>query len=129
MAKKSPDLTESQYRAAGSGKVGRLARDKRFDLSRFDPTAKPFSSGNKARDRAATESLALELDALQNLFYADHRFKLLVVLQGTDTSGKDGTIRGVFGQMSALGVEEVLQLVELRREGFGGELVGRLVAA
>jgi PPK2 family polyphosphate:nucleotide phosphotransferase len=29
------------------------------------------------------------------------------VLQGTDTSGKDGTIRGVFGQMSALGVHTV----------------------
>ena len=34
-------------------------------------------------------------------------YKLLVVLQGTDTSGKDGTIRGVFGQMSALGVHTV----------------------
>ena len=41
------------------------------------------------------------------MFYADRRFKLLVVLQGTDTSGKDGTIRGVFGQMSALGVHTV----------------------
>jgi PPK2 family polyphosphate:nucleotide phosphotransferase len=29
------------------------------------------------------------------------------VLQGTDTSGKDGTIRGVFGRMSALGVHAV----------------------
>ena len=48
-----------------------------------------------------------ELDALQDLFYADRRFKLLVVLQGTDTSGKDGTIRGVFGQTSALGVHTV----------------------
>jgi hypothetical protein len=33
----------------------------------------------------------VELDTLQNLFYADKRYKLLVVLQGTDTSGKDGT--------------------------------------
>ena len=31
--------------------------------------------------------LALELDALQDLFLADRRFKLLVILQGTDTSG------------------------------------------
>ena len=52
-------------------------------------------------------ALATELDTLQNLFYADRRFKLLVVLQGTDTSGKDGTMRGVFGQMSALGVHTV----------------------
>jgi PPK2 family polyphosphate:nucleotide phosphotransferase len=100
MASKTPDLADYQYSAA-------LKDSKRFDLKRFDPSAKPFGSGDKARDREATAALALELDALQNLFYADHRFKLLVVLQGTDTSGKDGTIRGVFGQMSALGVHTI----------------------
>jgi PPK2 family polyphosphate:nucleotide phosphotransferase len=101
LAKKTPTLSDHQFSAALSGDA------KRFELARFDPAAKPFSSGDKARDKAATEALALELDTLQNLFYADRRFKLLVVLQGTDTSGKDGTIRGVFGQMSALGVHTV----------------------
>ena len=104
MPKKNPDLADYQF-------SGALARGKRgakaFDLRRFDPSAKPFGSGDKARDRETTAALALELDALQNLFWADKRFKLLVVLQGTDTSGKDGTIRGVFGQMSALGVHTV----------------------
>ena len=38
------------------------------------------------------------------MLFADRRFKVLVVLQGTDTSGKDGTIRGVFSKTSALGV-------------------------
>ncbi|GAA4424727.1 PPK2 family polyphosphate kinase [Acidovorax lacteus] len=76
-------------------------------LDAADPAAKPFSLGDKARDKAAVEALAEELDALQNLFYADRRHKLLVVLQGTDTSGKDGTIRAVFGRMSALGVHAV----------------------
>ena len=76
-------------------------------LEDFDPGAKPFSLGDKAQDKAAVEDLAVELDGLQNLFYADKRYKLLVVLQGTDTSGKDGTIRGVFGRMSALGVHAV----------------------
>ncbi len=76
-------------------------------LERFDPGAKPFSSGEKAMDKAAVEALAEELDGLQNLFYADRRYKLLVLLQGTDTSGKDGTVRGVFGRMSALGVRAV----------------------
>jgi len=75
-----------------------------FDLARFDPKARPFSSGNKAADKAAIDTLARELDRLQDVFYADRRFKLLVVLQGTDASGKDGTIRGVFSEMSALGV-------------------------
>jgi PPK2 family polyphosphate:nucleotide phosphotransferase len=79
----------------------------RFDLAGISPQAKPYSSGDKAGDKAAVDTLAHELDALQNLFYADRRFKMLVVLQGTDTSGKDGTLRGVFGQMSALGVHTV----------------------
>ena len=76
-------------------------------LSDFDPAAKPFSLGSKSEDKAAVQALAAELDTLQDLFYADKRYKLLVVLQGTDTSGKDGTIRGVFGRMSALGVHAV----------------------
>lgn len=105
----------------------------RFDLAGVDPRGRPFSAaalgngkGGKngkngngtttARDRdaereadrdaerEAVDALALELQALQNLLYADGRFALLVVLQGMDASGKDGTIRGVFGQMNALGV-------------------------
>ncbi len=103
MAKKPPQLADYQHSAAAEGKPAGAS----FDLARFDPAAKPFSSGDKAKDKAATEALALELDVLQNLFYADHRYKLLVVLQGTDTSGKDGTIRGVFGQMSPLGVHTI----------------------
>jgi len=85
---------------AGAGKKKGKARK----MAEFDPGAKPFSSGDKAGDKEAVEALALELDGLQNLFYADRRFKLLVILQGTDTSGKDGTLRGVFSRMSPLGV-------------------------
>ena len=76
-------------------------------IKNYDPAAKPFSTGSKQTDIAATEALAIELDGLQNLFYADRRYKLLVVLQGTDTSGKDGTVRGVFNRMSPLGVHTV----------------------
>ncbi len=103
MARPTPTLSDFQHRSAGSGRKG----GKRFALARFDPAAKPFSSGNKARDKARVAALATRIDQLQDLFYADRRFKLLVVLQGTDTAGKDGTIRGVFGQTSALGVHAV----------------------
>ena len=73
-------------------------------LSGFDPAARPFSSGDKAGDKLAVKSLALQIDGLQDLLFADRRFKVLVVLQGLDAAGKDGTIRSVFGQMSPLGV-------------------------
>lgn len=80
---------------------------KPFDLAGVDPAAKPFSCGDKARDKQRVEDLALELDELQNLLFADRRFKLLLILQGLDTSGKDGTLRTVFGRMSPLGVRTV----------------------
>lgn len=100
MAKQKPQLADFRFDAA-------LKKKGSFELSRIDPAAQPFSSGDKSRDVADTAALATSLDSLQNLFYADRRHKLLVVLQGTDTSGKDGTIRGVFGKMSALGVQTV----------------------
>ena len=109
--KKRSALDDYQFRDAPLLRNGETSAGKAgaqgFDLTRFDPTAKPYSSGDKTRDKAAARTLASELDGLQELFYADRRFKLLVVLQGTDTSGKDGTIRGVFGQMSALGVHTI----------------------
>ena len=76
-------------------------------MADFDPAAKPFSSGDKLRDKAAVEALVSELDTLQGLFYADKRYKLVVLLQGTDTAGKDGTLRDVFNRMSPLGVHTV----------------------
>ncbi len=73
-------------------------------LGDIAPDAKPFSSGDKTLDKATIETLATELDQLQERFYVDKRYKLLVVLQGTDTAGKDGTLRGVFSRTSPLGV-------------------------
>jgi len=76
-------------------------------LDALNPDDKPFSGGDKAADKEAVERLAGEIDALQNVFHPDGRYKLLVVLQGTDTAGKDGTVRGVFGRTSPLGVRTV----------------------
>ena len=112
-AQKAPDKAERKALASllrpwqapqTAGPAGGKSKRKAFSLVSFDPAAKPFSTGDKASDKQAVEALAVELDGLQNLFYADRRYKLLVILQGTDTSGKDGTLRGVFSQMSPLGV-------------------------
>ena len=104
--KKLADPESFQYAAAGQSGGAKSAAG-RFDLSKIDPADKPLSSGDKERDKQAVAALAAELDGLQEMLYADRRYKLLVVLQGTDASGKDGTIRGVFSQMSALGVHTV----------------------
>jgi PPK2 family polyphosphate:nucleotide phosphotransferase len=52
-----------------------------------------------------TEQALNELTSLQNVFYADRRYALLVVLQGRDASGKDGVIRHVFGACNPQGVQ------------------------
>lgn len=72
-----------------------------------DAGLKPLSSGDKAADKARTLELAQEIAGLQNVFYAEHGRKLLIVLQGMDTSGKDGTVKGVFGAVDPLGVRSV----------------------
>lgn len=73
----------------------------RVDLKDYDPR---YDDGlNKADGEPRLESLARELDELQELLYGAGTHSLLVILQGMDTSGKDGTIRGVFSKVSPLG--------------------------
>lgn len=93
--------------AAGWERLTLAATDPAFSLAAIDPGSKHFSSGDKDRDRAEVDRLAVKLDELQNLLFADRRHKVLVVLQGMDASGKDGTLRAVFGRMSPLGVRTV----------------------
>lgn len=70
-------------------------------------TAVTEKNGDKAADKLATLKLAEEISNLQNLLYAEHNRKVLVILQGMDTSGKDGTVKGVFGQINPLGARTV----------------------
>lgn len=60
--------------------------------------------GDEQETKAATAALAKDIDILQDRLYAEGSRALLVILQGTDTSGKDGTIRGVFNATGPLGV-------------------------
>lgn len=51
----------------------------------------------------ATENIAKKIRALQYRLYAENRQGLLIVLQGLDAAGKDGTIRHVLGMMNPQG--------------------------
>lgn len=53
---------------------------------------------------AATQTLLTRLHELQEVFHADRRFGLLLVLQGRDAAGKDGVIKTVYGAFSPIGV-------------------------
>jgi PPK2 family polyphosphate:nucleotide phosphotransferase len=59
---------------------------------------------NEETTKGATGALAKDIDLLQDRLYAEGKRSLLIILQGTDTSGKDGTIRSVFNATGPLGV-------------------------
>jgi PPK2 family polyphosphate:nucleotide phosphotransferase len=86
---------------------------RRFKLRPVDPKKRIRLGAHAARvkhapDRAelrdATDQLLTKLTALQDAFHADGRRALLLVLQGRDASGKDGTIRTVYGAFNPTGV-------------------------
>ena len=75
----------------------------KFRLSRKDPDDK--AGMEKEEGLKELEKIRDRLDPLQELLYAEHKHRVLIVLQGMDTSGKDGTIRKVFEGVNPEGVE------------------------
>ena len=74
----------------------------RVELSAFDP-----ENTHGVRKEEAAEKLTGNLERLaelQYLLYAEARRSLLVVLQGIDAGGKDGTVRHVMSGMNPQGV-------------------------
>ncbi|WP_322052614.1 polyphosphate kinase 2 family protein [Paraburkholderia bannensis] len=78
-----------------------------FSPETIDPSAKPFSTGSKDSDRERLAEIGDKLDVLQERLHAQRHQRVLLVLQGMDTSGKDGTIRGVFHEVDPLGLRIV----------------------
>jgi len=75
----------------------------KVSLKDYDPAdSGPYQSADEVE--ALLKEQLDELAKLQNLLYAENRRALLVILQGMDTSGKDGTIRHVMAGLSPLGV-------------------------
>jgi PPK2 family polyphosphate:nucleotide phosphotransferase len=78
------------------------------DLGALDPRAMPVGPRSKSHARDDLERLGAELDALQEALYAEGvgggRRRVLLVLQGMDTSGKGGVIRHVAGLVNPQGL-------------------------
>jgi PPK2 family polyphosphate:nucleotide phosphotransferase len=75
-----------------------------FRLRDHDPRDTSGFDGGKSDGRAELARLTTRLEELQEVFFADGRYKVLVVLQGMDTSGKGGTIKKVFEGLNPAGV-------------------------
>lgn len=76
----------------------------RVDLRDYDPADKSAFDGGKTKGQERMLDLNRRLQELQELLYAEHKHKVLVVLQAMDTAGKDGIIRHVFDGVNPQGV-------------------------
>jgi PPK2 family polyphosphate:nucleotide phosphotransferase len=88
--------------------VGDLLRariiDGRFRMADVDPDSTPgLKGGHKKAERDMAKHQG-ELFELHERLYAEHKRSLLVVLQGMDTSGKDGTVTHVVRNFNPQGV-------------------------
>ena|SRR5450830_269403 len=85
-------------------------RDKDADDDAFSSRAanpKLGKSKAKSLDLQRTDALIDRIAALQDKLYAQRKQKVLLVLQGTDTGGKDGTVRALFKGISPMGLRAV----------------------
>jgi len=80
----------------------RVKPGKKVDLDNLGADFKPDNLDRKEVEQQFG-SLTEKLRDFQHLMYAEDKRSLLVVLQGRDAAGKDGTIRQVFGPMNPQG--------------------------
>lgn len=76
----------------------------KINLDEWDPNEKTFFEFGKQAGKLHLVELNNELMQLQNVLYAENKHNFLIVLQGMDTSGKDGTIKHVFHGVNPQGV-------------------------
>ena len=76
--------------------------DEKIDLAKFDP-AETHGYKHDHKTEAKLEKTVQRIDDLQYMFYAEKKRALLIVLQGMDSAGKDGTIRHVMSGINPEG--------------------------
>ena len=74
----------------------------KVQLRKFDPGG-TLGWGKGHATKANLAKTLEKLNKLQYLLYADHKHALLVVVQGLDAAGKDGTIRHVMSLVNPQG--------------------------
>jgi PPK2 family polyphosphate:nucleotide phosphotransferase len=82
----------------------RVRPGEKVRLSRWDPDQRDEAARTDREAKGTLEDLLPRIDRLQGLLCAEHRHRILLVLQGLDTAGKDATIRRVFEGVNPQGV-------------------------
>jgi PPK2 family polyphosphate:nucleotide phosphotransferase len=97
-----------------------VPKDGRFRMADVDASSTPGLKNRKRLSRDLKKH-QMKLFNLQERLFAEQRRSLLIVLQGMDTGGKDGTITHVIGGMNPQGVTITAfkqPTPEERRHGF-----------
>jgi PPK2 family polyphosphate:nucleotide phosphotransferase len=81
----------------------RIEPGEHAQLAKHDAADSSAFPDRKSAEAQSQQDAAL-INELQDKLYAEGKCALLVVLQGVDTAGKDGTIRHVFNQTGPIGV-------------------------
>jgi PPK2 family polyphosphate:nucleotide phosphotransferase len=80
-------------------------------LADADAAATPLLTGDgkqdRTQDRKEAKALHREIAGLQEKLYAERDRKVLLVLQGVDCSGKDGTVHRLFHKINPMGLRPV----------------------
>ncbi|MEX1114935.1 MAG: PPK2 family polyphosphate kinase [Akkermansiaceae bacterium] len=77
----------------------------KVEFERFESGEKAlFNGSGKSEFDAQFDELQDELQELQKMLYAQHRHRVLVVMQAMDTGGKDGCIKHVFSRIDPQGI-------------------------
>jgi len=83
----------------------RVAAGERFRLARWDPNETGGLDLEKEEARSLLARGVEELLSLQDKLYAQDRWAVLLVFQGMDAAGKDGTIKHVLSGLNPQGVQ------------------------
>ena len=79
----------------------RVAEESSVDLKKY--STNETGGFDKKSAKVEIKSNIKELKKIQRVFYADDRFSLLIILQASDTAGKDGVIRHVMSGINPQG--------------------------
>lgn len=82
----------------------RISPKTAVNLKEWDPDDLSAFKGGKAKAEPQLVKSSARLSELQGVLYAEHKHKVLMVLQALDCGGKDGTIEHVFKGVNPQGV-------------------------
>ena len=85
--------------------IYQVPEKKTITLHSIDPDDTQLWEKGKESAKKKLKEIRKELIHLQKLLYAEHKHKILIVLQALDSGGKDGTIRSIFKGVNPQGVK------------------------